>query len=467
MFIRKVHRTRKDGTVVTYLQLVESYRDSATRSSRTRVIAGLGRTDRIDYSKIQTIVSSLAELLPAGADDGTNGVHTAALSSVRTLGPLWVLHDLWHRAGAPALLARHGDTEPDDPRVVMAFAIVAYRALETHGIPLLHWANQTAWLPTRERFRATHVRDARAWLTGAFHALRVALRRIRPPEAALDIRVPDDAAMLPGWPGAADTDGFKRLLASNPTVEDPTCTVTWRDQPPDGPTAKPWLTVRQLTTDAKDAALLGYPGRYRIIEPGLQFKEIRDDETARTLLVQVGRRATTRREERAAVIASIEVVISEVCPMCGPTNKAVCCLEATPKTRSLVTRSPDRRVVVDPQAVSGEERVDGRFVVRTTSQVPGEALIAAIDCFDRVFADDDAHRNEPSRARDRFVDALLAGQLRHAIADHWSAGADDAFHHLMDVRRLGFADGVVRDTALPPDALAVMQALGTPLPKPA
>src|SRR3954447_19857992 len=48
MFLREVKRENRNGTQVSYLQLVHNDWDPAARTSRTKILYSFGRTDQID-----------------------------------------------------------------------------------------------------------------------------------------------------------------------------------------------------------------------------------------------------------------------------------------------------------------------------------------------------------------------------------------------------------------------------------
>ncbi|MBP2366756.1 IS1634 family transposase [Pseudonocardia parietis] len=130
MFLREVKRQNRNGTRVSYLQLVHNDWDPAARTSRTKILYSFGRTDQVDTAAIERLIVSLSRLLdPAAALKATAGSDLSLLGS-RPLGGTDVLDGLWRRLGIDTvlnrLLAKRRGSAPFE-RVL--FGLVANRAL--------------------------------------------------------------------------------------------------------------------------------------------------------------------------------------------------------------------------------------------------------------------------------------------------------------------------------------------------
>ncbi len=114
MFIKESSRRRKDGSQVTYLQLVVSQWDARRKTSRQRVLHNLGRKDQLDQPALSRLAASLARYLdpnlpqepqaPQKASQDTSG---RPVRHMRPLGTSWLLHALfaaqgWSRAFGPS-----------------------------------------------------------------------------------------------------------------------------------------------------------------------------------------------------------------------------------------------------------------------------------------------------------------------------------------------------------------------------
>lgn len=130
MFLREVKRQNKDGTRVSYLQLVHNEWDAAAATTRTKILHSFGRTDRLDVAAIERLVASLCRLLdPATALRATSGGEVTFGES-RPLGGTNVLDGLWRRLGIDAAMRRRlKGRRITSPFERIVFGLVANRAL--------------------------------------------------------------------------------------------------------------------------------------------------------------------------------------------------------------------------------------------------------------------------------------------------------------------------------------------------
>ena len=130
MFLREVKRQNRNGTQVSYLQLVHNEWDGAARTSRTKILYSFGRTDQVDTAAIERLIVSLARLLdPAAALRATAGSDLSFVSSC-PLGGTDVLDGLWRRLGIDTVMTKLLATRRGSaPFERVLFALVANRAL--------------------------------------------------------------------------------------------------------------------------------------------------------------------------------------------------------------------------------------------------------------------------------------------------------------------------------------------------
>src|SRR3954454_5062425 len=106
MFLREVKRENRNGTQVSYLQLVHNDWDTAARTSRTKILYSFGRTDQVDTAAIERLIVSLSRLLdPTAALRATAGSDLSFISSC-PLGGTDVLDGLWRRLGIDTAMSR-------------------------------------------------------------------------------------------------------------------------------------------------------------------------------------------------------------------------------------------------------------------------------------------------------------------------------------------------------------------------
>jgi Transposase DDE domain len=130
MFLREVKRQNRNGSQVSYLQLVHNDWDPVARTSRTKILYSFGRTDQVDTAAIERLIVSLSRLLaPAAALKATAGSDLSFICS-RPLGGTDVLDGLWRRLGIDTALSRLLTTRRvSSPFERVLFALVANRAL--------------------------------------------------------------------------------------------------------------------------------------------------------------------------------------------------------------------------------------------------------------------------------------------------------------------------------------------------
>src|SRR6188768_3650514 len=88
MFLREVKRENRNGTQVSYLQLVHNDWDPAARTSRTKILYSFGRTDQVDTAAIERLIVSLSRLLnPAAALRASAGSDLRFINSRRWAAP--------------------------------------------------------------------------------------------------------------------------------------------------------------------------------------------------------------------------------------------------------------------------------------------------------------------------------------------------------------------------------------------
>src|SRR5215208_6505283 len=143
MFLREVKRENRNGTQVSYLQLVHNDWDPAARTSRTKILYSFGRTDQVDTAAIERLIVSLSRLLdPAAALRATAGSDLSFISS-RPLGGTDVLDGMWRRLGIDTAMNRLLATRRvSSPFERVLFGLVANRALAPSSkLAAADWVN--------------------------------------------------------------------------------------------------------------------------------------------------------------------------------------------------------------------------------------------------------------------------------------------------------------------------------------
>lgn len=162
MYVRRISRKNKDGSVVEYIQLAQNYWDQQKKQSQTQVIYNFGRRDELDLEAIQRLVHSLSRLLPpeeasqAQLEAQQHG--PVELISSRPAGGAMTLKGIWKRLCIDkALHKAMKSREFTAPIQEAIFAMVANRALHpTSKLSMVDWANNNVDLDISEPLQVQH-----------------------------------------------------------------------------------------------------------------------------------------------------------------------------------------------------------------------------------------------------------------------------------------------------------------------
>ena len=162
MYVRRISRKNKDGSVVEYIQLAQNYWDQQKKQSQTQVIYTFGRRDELDLAAIQRLVHSLSRLLPpeeasqAQLEAQQHG--PVELISSRPAGGAMTLKGIWKRLCIDkALHKAMKSREFTAPIQEAIFAMVANRALNpTSKLSMVDWANNNVDLDISEPLQVQH-----------------------------------------------------------------------------------------------------------------------------------------------------------------------------------------------------------------------------------------------------------------------------------------------------------------------
>lgn len=184
MFVKRT-RVRSGNRVLTYLQLMESYRDG--KRIRQRLIRSLGREDLIDAQEIDGLLRGLAPYGTVQPDSDTK-LEDALLLPGWEYGSLYALNHVWDELDLPDILAeltagrRASFSLPDVVRIIV-FGMV----MEPENEHLL----RTAWLsrvhdPAVESIDVEHARHALEFLSEFGTEIEARLARVLTERLAVD-----------------------------------------------------------------------------------------------------------------------------------------------------------------------------------------------------------------------------------------------------------------------------------------
>ncbi|QZT34737.1 IS1634 family transposase [Caldalkalibacillus thermarum TA2.A1] len=153
MYIRRVTRKNKDGSVTAYLQLAHNEWDPKAKYAKAKVIYSFGREDEVDRAVLERLAKSISRFLsPEQAFEAREAIGEAAdflFQSCKRLGGVWMLHRLWNKLGMDRILqklfaSRHHQI--DIERLI--FAMVANRALAPSSkLAMEDWVREEVYIP--------------------------------------------------------------------------------------------------------------------------------------------------------------------------------------------------------------------------------------------------------------------------------------------------------------------------------
>ena len=414
-------RAKKSGSKhnpLHYLQVVESYRDG--KSVRQRVIATLGRLDHLKASgQIDGLVKSLARFSETLRVISASRDPRVSTCKAKSWGPALVFDRLWEQQGLPEVIRSLGSSRKfvfDIERAV--FALTLQRLCEPGSdLQGSRWL-KTIECPGLEALQLQHLYRA----TGFLHDVREDLekdlyfrdlnlfnqqldlifldttstyvyrdeeteyrkrgysrdRRSDLPQFVLCVAVNAD-----GWPVAwevfpgntADIEAFHKVVAKlrerfrigrvivvadrGMVSEKSIKMLTEHEEAP----FDYILGCRMRRQKEITEEVLSWGGRYQEVAPNLMVKEVllRD---RRYVVCRNPEEAVKDAATRDAILAKLEGLISQKGPKALVGNKGY--------ARFLKVRKGG--VTINQEAVEADQRFDGKFVLRTNTDLPASEV---------------------------------------------------------------------------------------------
>lgn len=150
MYIRKIERKNKDGSLTTYIQLAHNHWNPDKRRSETKVLFHLGRLEEVDLAGLERLMKSIARFLgPEEAAKLAASSQGLRFIESRPYGGAWLLDRLWNKTGIrqaiDTLLTRRSFAAPMERAL---FAMVANRALAPSSkLAMEDWVEHEAAIP--------------------------------------------------------------------------------------------------------------------------------------------------------------------------------------------------------------------------------------------------------------------------------------------------------------------------------
>lgn len=150
MYIRTTSQTRKDGTVVRYLQLAHNVWNAEKGRADATVLYNFGREDRETRDTLERLVRSIGRYLhPGESEVPAPSLPDFTFTESRPLGGAYVLDALWRELGIGDTVTRLLRSRRRDQKAERAlFALVANRALSPSSkLAASEWVEKDVEIP--------------------------------------------------------------------------------------------------------------------------------------------------------------------------------------------------------------------------------------------------------------------------------------------------------------------------------
>lgn len=162
MYIRKTTNKNKDGTVRTYVQIVQGYRENG--KVRQKVIANLGRLEKLQEGEIDNLLEHLSKF--SKETWIKSRPENLRVEWTKQWGPALVFRRLWEELSiGPQLRTFLDSTEKTSPLEEAAFAMVLNRLCDPQSkLGVSEWIN-TVYRPEFKQLKLQHFYKALDFLT--------------------------------------------------------------------------------------------------------------------------------------------------------------------------------------------------------------------------------------------------------------------------------------------------------------
>jgi hypothetical protein len=429
MYLRTSKRKNRDGSEVRYLQLAHNEWDPAAGQSVVRVIYSFGREDQVDRDAIARLISSLSRALPPGEALAAGAGGDLAFVESRPMGAAFVLDGLWRRLGIDKTVAKLlGGRKLDARAERVLFALVANRAIDPSSkLAATTWVSERVAidgiddLDADACYRAMdwlleiepELAEAVYWSTADLLNLEVDLLFFDTTSTYFEIEQADD-------PAEGETVGFRTFGHSKDHRPDlpqiiigmavtrggiPIRVWCWPGNTNDSALIRQvkddlrawrlsrvvWVADRGFTSEqnrrylqraggnyivgeklrggtAEADAALARQGRYHRVAGNLEVKEVVIDDGVmrdRFVICRNPEAAERDRIVRDQLLAQLADAIAGSDKL-STTARAQLAAALPAGLRRFLRRTPGGLLRIDRAAVAAEERLDGKFLLRTS-----------------------------------------------------------------------------------------------------
>jgi transposase len=542
MYLRTTTRRAADGSTVRYLQLAHNVWDPVTKRSVVRVLHHLGREDQVEPDAIRRLIRSLSRVLEPGealalASPELRLVESRPYGGAWLLDRLWERLGL---PSILATVLRGRRRDPLVERVL--FALVANRALEPMSkLSCAAWVTGKAAIPglaeldEDRAYRAmdwlleveTEVAEQVYWSVATLLDLEVDLLffdttstyfetdEADPPSGGADKgfrtygHSKDHRADLPQvviglavtrtgipirvwtWPGNASDQALIRQVRQDLRAWRLGRVVWIVDRGFDSAQNRRYLQRagdhyilgEKLRGESAEArAALARQGRYHRVAGNLEVKEVVIDEGVmrdRFVICRNPQEAERDAAVRGQLIEQLEAAIAgsdELAPMAR--DAIACRVRGKPGLARFLRVTTKGLLRVDRAAVAAEEKLDGKFLLRTSDPTLSAEDVAL--GYKQLLEVERAWRDMKTTLDLRPVHHRKEERIRSHVLRCWlslllirlaETGTDDTWRNVrremekMHLVRLdGPAGEVLQRTEVTPRQASMLKALSLPEP---
>ena len=476
MFVRK-SKVKQNGKSYTYLQLVHNRRESSGKV-KTDIILKLGREDLISSS----FVSDMVDALTPYADRAITHADTEfQFLRSREVGVVWVLNELWNRLGmGKAISSLVEDRKFRNPIERMIFAMVAGRIVSPGSkLSIEHWVENKVLIPGLKKVDVHSLYRAMDLLVESDEQIQHAVFTSVAKEAKLEL----DLVFLDTTNTYFECDAdespsglLKRGRSKDNHKELPLVSIAFAVTK-QGIPIRCWtfpgntsdqkivdqvksdlgqwnlgkvilvgdagfnsaenrkvllrecgdfILGEKLRTGSQGAAVeaLHRKGRYRILDNGLQIKNVVMDEglaTERRFVIVKNPDAEKRdRLVRNSIIDEVKRRLESLSQMEGKDHtKATCSLRSHGTFGRYVIQTKGGVLKLDKAKIASEELLDGKFLVSTSNMALDAADVAM--GYKQLFEIERVFRDMKNVLEIRPVYHRLDDRIRSHILICWMA----------------------------------------------
>jgi transposase len=524
MFVKETRVKRKSGRVITYLQLVSSYWDKERKTPRHKVLCSLGRLENLDKGRIQDLVDQLSSYLdePKVTSDGLLKV-----GETLEFGIPYLVKGVWKRLKLDGFFQEELKKRKYEKPVHQAIlGMVINRCQHPYSKRSTEeWLSKEVYFPPAKELELQHYYRGMDFLLDTGRDLELALydhysqlfdrttdmvfydttssyfetdndqeeelrqygysRDHRPgcKQILLGLAVDKDGLPLGSdiFPGnTQDVETVQQMVAKLKSMGIQRC-IFVSDS---GMVSKKNLDaikeagldtlvgmkMRQL--EEIQQHVLSKRGPFIQLPCGLGVKEVPMDGY-RYIVVHNKKQARKDARIRAEVVARLETLLAEI-----EAGEATVCQIQQPMMKRFVRTLKDGRVKLNATKVRKDARYDGKYVLRTTSDLSLPDIVAAYKTLQQVEQGfrtiKTVLRVRPMyhHADHRIISHVKLCVLAYFIVRHVEVKTGQSWEQIARLfRRLHVAElitdaGVVfRRSELSKEHKAILKALKIPYPK--